>query len=305
MLSQINTIAIAEFKSLTRQKTLVLLLVIFLFMAFFSAFIGWLTKNTVNSVYEATVNELIAGGIKEIPSNPFLAGSRLSILKNMPVYVFLIGSLLAIIVGYSAFIRERRAGVSKIIFSRPIARKEFLLGKIGGILMAEALIIALSFALSFVSVVLISGRLIAFSEAARLFVFYSVSLAYMFIFSMVGLFFAIYAKSESSALLAPIMIWILISFVMPQLTSALDPTALLNPTSIQAALPQNDFFTASRALIQPFSISESYKTVSRSLLQGDMNSYPVIPLIVYIAVAVSSCFYAIRKFDVCEAEIDQ
>lgn len=305
MLLSVKTIAIGEFKSLVRQNTFILLLGIFLFMASFSAYIGWSTKNTVTNVYNQSVKELVANNITEIPANPFASAPPLAILKNMTVYVFLIGSLLAIIVGYSAFIRERRAGVTKILFSRPFGRQEFLLGKIGGISIALFLVIMASFVLSLISVVLISGHMLMVSEIFRLFVFYLVSFVYMLIFSMLGLFFAIYAKSETLALLAPMIIWIFISFVMPQLTSSLDPTALLNPTSIQTALPQNNFFVTSRSLILPLSVSENYKTISRSLLSADIHSYPAYSLVFYFIILLMACFYAIKKFDVCEAEIDQ
>lgn len=305
MLKTINTIAIGEFKSLVKQRTFALLLVIFLFMASFSAYIGWSTKNTVTNIYNATAKELVLNGVKEIPANPFSAAQPLAIIKNMPVYVFLIGSLLAIIIGYSAFMRERRAGVVKIIFSRPLSRFEFLIGKIGGISIALFLIILASFILSLGSIFLIFSHLLLMSEIIRLFIFYAVSLVYMLIFSMIGLFFAIYSKSESLALLIPIIIWMFISFVMPQLSSALDPTALLNPTSIQIAAPQTNFFNKSRLIIQPLSVSENYKTVSRSLLQGDSNSYPVATILIYLFVSIVSCFYAISKFNVCEAEIDE
>ncbi len=300
----VKTIAGGEFKTLVRQKTFVLLLTIFLFMAAFSAFIGWSTKNTVTKIYVATVRELISSGTKKMPVNPFLSAPPLSILKNMPTYVFLIGSLLAIIIGYSSFVRERKAGVIKIIFSRQISRVEFLLGKITGIFLVLSAIVGLSFVLSFFSVVIISGQMLVFSEMFKLLMFYLVSFLYLIIFAMLGLFFAIFAKSESLALLAPMIIWIFISFVMPQLTSALDPNSLLNPTSIQSIMPQSVFFTSTRFLLEPFSVSENYKTISQSFLQGDIKEYPIFSLIVYLFFTMSIPFLVIKKFNVCEVEIE-
>ncbi len=281
------------------------MLAIFLFMASFSAYIGWSTKNTILSVYAQTVKEMTAQGIKEIPNNPFLSTPPLSILKNMVVYVFLIGSLMAIIVGHSSFIRERRAGVSKIIFSKSMGKWEFVLGKMSGIFLALTIINAISFALSFFSITIIFSHLLSMPETLKLLAFYGTSLLYMLIFAFIGLFFAIVSRSESLSLLIPVVIWIFISFVMPQLTSALDPTALLNPTSIQTPAPQNNFFQNAQSIIHPFSVSESYKSIGRSLLQGDSNSYPFLPLIAYLIVVTGSCFYGMGKFNICEAEIDQ
>lgn len=305
MFFTIKTIAISEFKSLLKQKTFALLLIIFLAMALFSTYIGWSTSNTISNVYNETVKQMIIDGIKEIPINPFLTNPPLSILKNMVVYVFLIGSLLAIIVGYSAFIRERRAGVSKILFSKQLSRREFILGKMMGIFLTLLLVIVASFIISFLSTSLIYSHILGLSDIVRLLIFYGVSLIYILIFSFLGLFFAIKSKSESLALLAPIVIWILFSFIMPQLTSALDPTALLNPTNLQTAVVPNKFFSTMQSIINPFSISRDYKLIGRSLLQGDNNAYPIWSLIIALIITMLSCFYALSKFDVSEAEIEE
>lgn len=301
----IENIAVSEVKSLLMQKTFAILLILFISMALFSTYIGWSTKQTVLEIYDETVKEMTASGLREIPPNPFLAYSPLYILKNMVVYVFLIGSLLAIIVGHSAFIRERRAGVAKIIFSRPLSRSEFILGKMAGIFLALALVMVASCLVSLVSASLVYGRLLTFSEILKLLLFYGISLGYILVFSLFGLFFSIRSKSESLALLAPIIIWILISFVMPQLTSALDPTALLNPTNIQTVVLQNDFFAAIQRSIEPFSVSQDYKVIGRSLLQGDMDSYPVWSLLSYLSVMIGACFFVMRRYDVSETEIGE
>jgi ABC-type transport system involved in multi-copper enzyme maturation permease subunit len=302
----IKTIAISEFQALSRQKTFALVLVIFLAMALFSTYIGWSTKNTILKVYAETVKEMVAGGVTNIPANPFLNTPPLAILKNMVVYVFLIGSLLAIIVGYSAFIRERRAGVARILFSKPISRQAFIFGKMVGILLVLTVVMTASFGISVFSASLVSGRLLSVSEILRVFIFYGISLGYVLIFAMLGLLFAITSKSESLALLIPVTIWLLISFVMPQLTSALDPTALLNPTNFQATFPQSHFFRTAQAMIEPFSISESYKIIGRTLLEGGPNIVPVWwSSVLLLVVLVSDCFYAVKRFNVCEEEMNE
>jgi ABC-2 type transport system permease protein len=163
---------------------------------------------------------------------------------------------------------------------------------------------AASFLISVCSASLVYSRLLSGSELFMLFVFYGISLEYIVIFALIGLLFAIISKSDSLALLIPVMIWILISFVIPQLTSALDPTALLNPTNIQAAFPQSHFFRTVQAMIQPFSISEGYKIIGRTLLEGDVNVFPLWSPFVFLIVLVIGCFYAINTFQVCAEEMN-
>ena len=133
MTSRIDIIAKNEFKTLFKENTFTVLLIIFILMTIFSTYIGWSAKNTIINVYQETVKEISLKGIKEIPPNPFTGTPDLSILKNMIVYVFLIGSLLALVIGNNAFIRDRRSGVLRIIFSKFISKQTYIFGKIVGI----------------------------------------------------------------------------------------------------------------------------------------------------------------------------
>ena len=316
MWKKICSVSKNEFKTLFKERTFILLLVIFVLMTVFSTYIGWATKNTIEKIYMETVINLKASGVTEIPPNTFSSVPLLSILKNMVVYIFLIGSLLAIIIGHSSFMRDRKAGISKIIFSRTISRKEFIVGKMAGILIALALIITASFILSYLSTILVTGRFLAGAEITKLLTFYGISLIYLLIFAMIGLFFAIYSRSESLALLVPIIIWIVISFVLPQLSSALNPNALLNPISVQGDMPHSAFFGIIREIIKPFSLSESYKELGNNLLGVGPINTGIINILGNSAAGISLMFsslavlvygsiFSIKKFNVCEEEVNE
>jgi ABC-type transport system involved in multi-copper enzyme maturation permease subunit len=318
MTSRINIVAKNEFKTLFKEKTFIILLIIFILMTIFSTYIGWSAKNTIINVYQETVKELSLKGIKEIPPNPFTGIPDLSILKNMIVYVFLIGSLLALVIGNSAFIKDRRSGVLRIIFSKFISKQTYIFGKIVGIFETLLLVIFISFLLSLFSTILISGHFLTPIEILKLSGFYAISLVYLLIFSMVGLYFAINSDGESIALLIPVIIWVLITFVIPQITSSLVPTALLNPTNIQAVTPHSNFFHILQIVIRPFSISESYKEISGILLETNsginaisilqtkfQNAVGLIVMFSYLGISMFGSIYAINKFNSCEEELSE
>ncbi len=315
MWKKIWSVSRNEFKALFKERTFILLLIIFILMTIFSTYIGWSTKNTIEKVYQEAVIKLKESGVSEVPLDTFLIAPALSILKNMIVYIFLIGSLLAIIIGHSSFMGDRMAGISKIIFSRSISRKEFITGKILGIFDVLALIISVSFIISYVSIILVTGHPFSGSEAVKLLIFYLISLAYLVIFALLGLFFAISSRSESLALVNPIIVWIIISFVLPQLTSALNPNALLNPVSVQGAVPHSRFFTIIQEVIKPFSLSENYKEIGSSLLGAGPvntntlqtlinNSAGILLMFSSIGFLIYGNIFSIKKFDVCEEEVD-
>jgi ABC-type transport system involved in multi-copper enzyme maturation permease subunit len=318
MTSRIDIIAKNEFKTLFKENTFTVLLIIFILMTIFSTYIGWSAKNTIINVYQETVKEISLKGIKEIPPNPFTGTPDLSILKNMIVYVFLIGSLLALVIGNNAFIRDRRSGVLRIIFSKFISKQSYIFGKIVGIFETLLLVIFISFLLSLFSTVLISGHFLTPIEILKLSGFYAISLIYLLIFSMVGLYFAINSDGESIALLIPVIIWVIITFVMPQITSSLVPTALLNPTNIQAVTPHSNFFHILQMVIRPFSISESYKEISDILLETNsginaisilqtkfQNAVGLIVMFSYLGISMFGSLYAINKFNSCEEGLSE
>ena len=80
-----------EVTYLFREKTFFILLGIFMTMAALSTFIGWATVYTIHNVYDAAAIELIAMHAV-VPDFPLKHISSLAILKNMIIYVVLIGS---------------------------------------------------------------------------------------------------------------------------------------------------------------------------------------------------------------------
>ena len=152
----------------------------------------YLTGRNLERLLE-TYNRLSGSGHHRIPADltraedianlvgqlPLLNGvvystgiSDLSTLKNMIVYIFLIGSLLALIVGNNAFIRDRRSGVLRIVFSRPLSRQTYIFGKIIGILETLVLMVFVSFLISLFSIALVSGHLLPAAQVLKLLGFY-------------------------------------------------------------------------------------------------------------------------------------
>ena len=88
----------------------------------------------------------------------------------------------------------------------------------------------------------------------------------MFGFALLAMVFAMYIKDSASALLYALFIWIIITFALPELGSALFPTSSLNPV-----LPPTDFLQSSTLIyihkaVYPFSVSEHFKEISSVIL---------------------------------------
>lgn len=244
-----------------RERTVLLLMAIFIGMTLASTYMGWASEHTVLQVYSASARELASLG-KDAPPAP--AFPHLAILRNMIIYVVLIGALLAMVVGHAAGMRDRKAGVVRLLFSRPITKREYLLGKVLGVTAVLALTVLCAAAISTASAALLTP--LSGTDALRILGFYGLALAYVVGFALLGLCVAYYVGNEAVALLIPVIVWLTITFVLPELTSALYPTGALNPVLPPTDAPGSPLLQAVREAVSPLSISEHFKALGAAAL---------------------------------------
>lgn len=261
-----------ELVSAKREKLPQLLLVVFLMMTTVSSFIGWSTHKTVSSVY----NEALAQGVTTAPS-PFSGISPLYYARNTVIYVVLIGALLAIIMGVTAQLRDRKARTTDLLLSRPIDTWAYLSAKLSGLGTLLAGIVGISAVISWLSIVVITGGVLPLGDTGRLLGFYMLSWVFLMPFVILGMLSGIHAKRETTALLVPIIIWSCLVFVLPQLGTAEHPTALLNPVPA-VSTSSGLFFKINQKIFSPLSITEHFKALSGSILNDSQsnNSSPIV-----------------------------
>ena len=306
-----SVIALNEVRSLIRERTILILLAIFLLMTLMSAYIGWSSHHMIQQVYEASVEQLHIQG-KEIPPAPFADTTPLSLLKNMIIYIVLIGSLLAITIGHDAGMRERKAGVVKILFSRPISKTEFLIGKITGLIIVLGMTMLLAAGVSIMSSALLAS--ITSHEVMMLLAFYGFSLLYLLGFALLGLCFSFVEENDAMALLIPVIIWLSLTFVIPELTSALYPTSSLNPTAPQLAISHGAILQAISDTLKPFSVTEHYKELGGYLLEvqgskfnlGEIlhtQAFNIASIVSWLLICLAGCFAAMWRFDAATGDL--
>ncbi|MHB0928826.1 MAG: ABC transporter permease subunit [Candidatus Nanopelagicales bacterium] len=257
-MSAILSVARHEVTSLRRERLPKVLLSVFVLMVALSSFIGWLTNQTVSSVWRETVRS----GLTTAP-NPFVNVSPLYFSRNTVIYVVLIGALSSIVLGAMSGMRDRRARVTDLVLSRPIDGRSFLAGKLLGVAAALGAITTVIAALAWLTLSIITGPLKA-ADSLRLLAFFALVLLLLTAFAALGLMSGLRSKQETGALLLPIAVWALITFVLPQLSTGANPVSLLNPVPAPPATA--GAFATLHAILGPFSITEQFKTVSGLLL---------------------------------------
>lgn len=287
-----------EWRALLREKTFLLLLGIFLTMTFFSVYIGWSTRSTTNAIYHASVAYLATQGVTNVIPNPLDGVSPLLVFDNMLIYILLIGALLAIVIGHRSFIRERASGVLPLTFVRPVSKARYAFAKLLGIFLALAGVVFATYSVSALSALLIPALHLSGIEFLYLLGFYVASFLYLGIFASLGLLFAIVSRNESTALFIPILLWVAVVFIIPELTTGQNPVALLNPVTLANAFPdQGKFFSLMSTIFGPISIGQFYTRSALDLLRsnGAALVVPLGALLAYLAATTGVSAYALGR----------
>jgi len=287
-MSTLLTVVRQEIRAAFRERLAIALLVVFLGMTLASAAIGWSSHHTVMSVYKETVTELG----RNVP-NPFADVSALEALKNSIIYIVLIGALLAIVAGVRAGVRDRKAGVTDLVLSRPVGARSYMAGKLLGVQAWIGIALAAALIVSWFSVWVISRTPLGIADTGALIGFFALAWVFLLPFSVMGLIAGSRSRHESSALLVPVLVWVAITFAIPQLGTAQNPTALLNP--VPSATSTTDlFFRVNHAVFQPISITEHFKHMSGVIMHlRDITSTAWVGDILSVLIVAAFCVGAL------------
>lgn len=296
----IATIAKHQLLLLRRQQIFLGMLCILLVMTAVAGLLGWSSHHTIVRVYD-DAKQLLANAGKPAPPNPFLLTPPLSLLSNMMVYIPLLGALLALVLGHLSMIDDQTDGTGRLVFSRPITRTTYVAGKMMSAAAALAAIIVASWLLSALSLVIVHRSIPSVNELGRLTLFYGLSWMYLIAFALIGMVMVVVAKRRSLALLSAVGVWLVVTFVIPQFTSGLRPSASLNPITDPVSTSQRFFAVTAKA--RPFSIVEQYKGASGRILQTT-NTEPVmdtirrvLPLVVLLIGLVIAIIRLVQRHD--------
>lgn len=303
-------VAKATLQTSMRDSTFILLTALFLAMVLLSAWLGWSATQTINAIYSEAVKFMQGEGVV-IPPNPVSEGSPLAQLRNMSIYVALLGALAALVLGHLAIASDRKSGVIPIIASRPLSRVSYASGKLVAI---SAAIIGLTLFAAVVNVItllVLPGLTLAPDTWIRLAGFYVVSAFYMMAFGYLAALCAIKLKSESIALLLPVTIWLVLTFILPQVTANISPYAAMNPLSATAALPTGAFFTFTDTVFGPLSLAEAYRSLSTEFLLLSPDNLPrrsvpssIFTMVLFNVILAAGFVFAATRFDASRSDFN-
>lgn len=286
-----------------RERTVALLAALFVVLVMVSAYLGWSATSTVNSIYNDAVVYLTAQG-QPVPPNPVHDISPLSLMRNMSIYVSLIGALAAIVIGYRLIAADRKSGVVPLIGARPLERGQYLRGKIAALMAANGALMGVAAMIATATFLILPQVSLSAAGWGKLLLFFVLAYGYMVMFGLLALGTAARSRSESVGLLAPVTLWLTVTFILPSLTANIHPTAAINPISALAPPPDTAFFHWTGWLVGPFSVAESFKWLAAGLLDylpaTAVSRSMVPPLPDFLLALILAAAFAVRSVGVMD-----
>lgn len=302
-MSSIWAIAKKEFKSAFKEQTFVIITIIFLVLSILSVYIGATTKGTEIKVYNDIVQMLKSQGSNFLPPKPEIY--PLSILQNIITYVSIIGSMLAIFLGFDAISSEKENGTLRLLLSKPLYRDQLITGKLlgGALVIGTVLIITLIFnVILFIAI----GNLVPnLNELFRLISFILIGFLYMMLFYSITLYVSLKSNNRSFGVLIMLLIWVSLTYVIPQLAETQKAFAYaLNSTAQTVTQIPTD--TVISKTISLFSPSMQFEYIGKDLLQvipetAKMNIFSILlknisSALLIIIPGISILFLTFRSF---------
>lgn len=260
----ILTLAQKEVKTAFRDHIFLIFTGLFLILSIISVYIGSSTKNAELQAYQDIVQMLKSQGSTILPASPEIF--PLSVLRNIITYVSMIGAVVAIFLGFDTFSGERTKGTLRLIAVRPAYRDQIVSGKLLGGGMVIGLLLGIILVFNLVLFIMISGLTPNGNEISRLLLFFLLAFVYMMSFYIASLFVSLKTNDSAFGFMLLMILWITISFVLPQLADSQRNFAYaLNSTAQTVTQVPSD--TMISKAIELFSPAAQFQNIGKNLLQ--------------------------------------
>ena len=251
-----------ELLSSFRSKSPQLVVGVFLVLTSISSIIGWLTVRNVTKIY----NDIVSQNLTTAP-NPFINVPSLYYMRDSVIYIVLIGSLMAIILGAQASLRDRKSNASGLIKTRNVNFVHRILGQLSALASIIVLLEVVALLTSYILIWVIQKTPLNIGGIYALLGYGAISVILMISIAAIGFAFGSISKTEESSFLYPIVGWAVITFTIPQVITSTHPVALLNPTPAVATgtgLAQSVING-----ISPLAVMENFKAIANAILGID------------------------------------
>jgi len=144
-------------------------------------------------------------------------------------------SLIGIVLGFDAVVREQKSGSLNVLLTHPVFRDNIIAGKLLGAMLVLAITIVFSVFVSVGTLLIFYGVEIGCTELTRIAVFTILTFFYVSIFLGIGIIISTIAKNTTDSLIYNIVVWLSICVVFGAFIKTV-VAILTGETSIEGGL---------------------------------------------------------------------
>jgi ABC-type transport system involved in multi-copper enzyme maturation permease subunit len=216
------TIAAKDMRDATRDRFLVVVTGFLVLAALTALITGAIALSTDVATYDAAKASLLALGKSAASIKP-PEFYPMRLLRGAVEQIEIVGSAIAILIGFRAAAAERGRQTLALILTRPLRRWQFTGGKIVAGLGLLAFGLGVVMGLCAVLLHLMSGIGLTGNDLGRIGLVWAVSVVYMASFFLAAFLLTLHLPRPSTALLIAFALWLVIVLVAPQIGDTMDP----------------------------------------------------------------------------------
>jgi len=216
------TIAAKDMRDATRDRFLVVVTGFLVLAALTALITGAIALSADVATYDAAKASLLALGKSAASIKP-PEFYPMRLLRGAVEQIEIVGSAIAILIGFRAAAAERGRQTLALILTRPLRRWQFTGGKIVAGLGLLAFGLGVVMGLCAVLLHLMSGIGLTGNDLGRIGLVWAVSVVYMASFFLAAFLLTLHLPRPSTALLIAFALWLVIVLVAPQIGDTMDP----------------------------------------------------------------------------------
>jgi ABC-type transport system involved in multi-copper enzyme maturation permease subunit len=180
------------------------------------------------SIYFIGIKQLI--GLAAVNRNPI---PYIFPQTDFGLIIGILMSLLAILLSYNAISGEKEDAILRVILSNPIKRSTLIIAKWVGGIISLVIPLIICFIISLLIIIFFAEVSFSATDCASLFIFFFISLLYISVFYLIGLYISTKTIRSDLSLLISLLIWGLSILVIPTFPDYIGKLFSRTPTGSQ------------------------------------------------------------------------
>ncbi|POH72499.1 ABC transporter permease [Arthrobacter glacialis] len=279
-MTEVLVLARKELTDLRRNRFMVVLFVFLAIAVVLSVVVAAADFRLKIAGYNHYVDALTAAGSAATAPAPQLF--PLQMLRGGIEYLEIIGSLFAVVLGYSIITKEKGRGTLQLIFSRPLGRYAFATGKILSLALLWTVTVTGLFLVITATLLLVGNAPLQGGDYLRLGLAAAHTIGYLIMWSLLAMALSSLTRRTGTGLILALVLWLIVVLIIPQIGDTMDPdnqipgglfaSLQVDKSHEQAVMAHFTGYETTRDLIEQTSVTKHYERATFAYL-GIKNDY--------------------------------